>query len=312
MDEKTAARILIADDDPEILHLLKEFLERSGLSVLPAADGLEALEKIRSQRPDIAILDRHMPGLDGFSVCRLLRQDPLFEHMPLVILSAASERESKIAGLDLGADDFIAKPVDMAELLARVRMILRRTQMGLDANPLTHLPGNASIQNRVQRALQDEKPLAVLYLDLNQFKAYNDAYGYDAGNRVIRETGDLLIRLKKSMEEMEFVGHIGGDDFIVLTSPANMEAVAARITAEFDVLAPSFYSPEDRERGVIVAADRRGQVREFPIITVAIGICHNGFRRLESFAQISQIGTELKRHAKEKGGSVYVVDRRAD
>jgi len=312
MDEKGAARILIADDDPEILHLLKEFLERSGLTVLSAADGLEALEKIRSLRPDIAILDRHMPGLDGFSVCRLLRQDPLFEHMPLVILSAASERESKIAGLDLGADDFIAKPVDMDELLARVRMILRRTQMGLDANPLTHLPGNASIQNRVQRALKDEKPLAVLYLDLNQFKAYNDAYGYDAGNRVIRETGDLLIRLKKSMEEMEFVGHIGGDDFIVLTSPANMEAVAARITAEFDALAPSFYSPEDRARGVIIAADRRGQVREFPIITVAIGICHNGFRRLESFAQISQIGTELKRHAKEKGGSVYVVDRRAD
>ncbi|MDE1977088.1 MAG: response regulator [Elusimicrobia bacterium] len=312
MPENASVTILVADDDPEIVHLLSEFLERSGFQVLRASDGLEALEKIRAQHPDIAVLDRHMPGLDGFSVCRLLRQDPLFEHMPLVILSAAAERESKIAGLDLGADDFIAKPVDMDELLARVRMILRRTQMGLDANPLTHLPGNASIENRVRQALASGRPLAVLYLDLNQFKAYNDVYGYDAGNRVIRETAHLLIRLKGELETIDFVGHIGGDDFIVLSSPEHMEDVAARIAKEFDALAPGFYTPEDRTRGVIVTADRRGQIREFPIISVAMGVCHNAARTLESFAQISQICTELKRHAKEKGGSVYVIDRRSD
>ncbi len=312
MAENTPIHILLADDDPEIVRLLSDFLRRHGLAVETATDGLEALEKIRGLSPDLAILDRHMPGLDGFSVCRLLRQDPLFEHMPLVILSAAAERENKIAGLDLGADDFISKPVDMDELLARVRMILRRTKMGLDANPLTHLPGNASIENRINTALRENRPLAVLYLDLNQFKAYNDAYGYEAGNRVILETGNLLIRLKQEMGEISFVGHIGGDDFIVLTEPSVMEPVAKRITAEFDALARTFYTPEDLRRGKIIGKDRRGQVREFPIISVAIGICHNGARRLESFAQISQIGAELKRHAKENPGSAYVIDRRAD
>ena len=312
MNARADARILLADDDPEILILLKDFLAQSGFSVETATDGLDALDKIRSSSPDIAVLDRHMPGLDGFSVCRLLRQDPLFEHLPLIILSAAAERESKIAGLDLGADDFVAKPVDLDELLARIRMILRRTKKGLDANPLTHLPGNASIENRIQIALRNNRPLAVLYLDLNEFKAYNDAYGYEAGNRVIQETGRLLIRIKKESGAVDFVGHIGGDDFIVLTAPADMEAIAARITGEFDKLSPGFYTPEDRSRGKITSTDRRGRVREFTFISVAIGVCHNAGRALESFAQISQIGTELKRYAKEKGGSVYVIDRRTD
>ena len=312
MSARTMARprILVADDEPDLLQIMKETLEREGFTVETAADGADALDQIRGNPPDIAVLDLRMPQLDGFGVCRELRKDPLYEHLPVIILSASGTRDSKVEGLDLGADDFITKPVDIVELLARVRMILKRTRQGLDANPLTRLPGNVSIETHVEDALAAGRSLAVLYVDLNQFKAYNDCYGYDAGDRVIKATGLLLLRLTRQ-KEGRFVGHIGGDDFIVITDPADMEALAQRVIAEFDAMAPSFYNEADRKRRKIVSTDRQGRTIEFPLLSVAIGICHNSQRALSSYAQISQVGAELKKAAKQQAGSAFVLDRRA-
>jgi diguanylate cyclase (GGDEF)-like protein len=307
---RAAARILIADDIPDLLQALKDALERAGYAVTAVGDGAEALESIRRDPPDIAVLDLKMPKLTGFDVCRALRDDPLLENLPVVILSAAATRENKIEGLDLGADDFITKPVDVRELLARIRMILKRTRQGLDANPLTRLPGNLSIESRIERALSEERPLAVLYVDLNQFKAYNDVYGYDEGDRVLQTLARVLVDQVRGGGPVDFIGHIGGDDFIALSTPDRMETAAERICAAFDERVPSFYSEADRARGAIVAKDRQGAVREFPMLSVSIGICHNKERPLESFAQIAALGAELKKAAKARTGSSYVVDRR--
>jgi diguanylate cyclase (GGDEF)-like protein len=304
------ARILVADDEPDLLTIMKETLEREGFAVDTAEDGAEALAEIKKNPPDIAVLDLRMPQIDGFGVTRALREDPLYEHLPVIILTASGTRDTKIEGLNLGADDFITKPVDILELLARIRMILRRNRLGLDASPLTHLPGNVSIETRVEEALKDSKPLAVLYIDLNQFKAFNDAYGYDAGDHVLKATAQLLMKICRPRGE--FVGHIGGDDFIVLTAPDRMEPLAQEIGREFDKMAPGFYNDEDRKRGKIMSKDRQGKEREFPFLSVAIGICHNKTRALKSYAQISQLGAELKKHAKQKAGSAYVVDRRSE
>ncbi len=306
------ARILIADDVPDLLQALKETLEREGFSVNAVDNGEAALQAIRADPPDIAVLDLKMPRMTGFEVCEALRADPLLENLPVIILSASGTRDSKVAGLDLGADDFITKPVDVRELLARIRMILKRSRQGLDANPLTRLPGNLAIESRVERALSDGRPLAVLYVDLNQFKAYNDAYGYEEGDRVIKATARVLVDQLRAGAGASFVGHIGGDDFIVLSTPDVMEALARRICESFDKAAPSFYSEADRARGMIVAKDRQGNIREFPLLSVAIGICHNRERKLTGFAQISHLGAELKKVAKGKAGSAYVVDRRKD
>jgi diguanylate cyclase (GGDEF)-like protein len=216
-----------------------------------------------------------------------------------------------VEGLTLGADDFISKPVDVRELLARIRMILKRSRQGLDANPLTRLPGNLSIESRIDGALKAEKPLAVLYIDLNQFKAYNDVYGYEEGDRVIKALARVLVEPVRS-GQADFVGHIGGDDFIVLTTPERMESVAQSICDRFDAIVPSFYSEEDKARGFIRTKDRQGAVRDFPFISVSIGICHNQERKLQGFAQVAHLGAELKKAAKSKGGSAYVVDRRKD
>jgi len=306
-------RLVVADDSPDLLHLMRESLEAAGYDVRTAANGQEAVDLIREDPPDIVVLDLWMPIKDGFAVCRELKTDPVFHHLPIVILSAAGQLDNKIQGLELGADDFITKPVDIPELLARIRMILRRSQQGLDASPLTRLPGNVSIQRRIDEAIRGERPLAVLYVDLNSFKAYNDAYGYDAGDKVLQETGRLLMDAAKACGGPQyFVGHIGGDDFIVITDPERMEELSQRIITDFDAMSPSFYKDEDRSAGKIVSKDRQGQTREFPLLSVAVGVCHNRTRPLTSYAQVSEIGTELKKFAKREPGSRFIIDRRKD
>ncbi len=311
MSPEPKARILIADDLPELLAALQDTLEGEGFSVTAVEDGQAALDSIRADPPDIAVLDFKMPKMTGFEVCAALREDPLLENLPVVILSASGTRDSKVEGLTLGADDFISKPVDVRELLARIRMILKRSRQGLDANPLTRLPGNLSIESRIESIIAAGKPLAVLYVDLNQFKAYNDAYGYEEGDRVIRSLARVLVEPVRS-GQADFVGHIGGDDFILLTTPDRMETVAQKVCASFDAVVPSFYSEEDRTRGSIRTKDRQGVERDFPLLSVSVGICHNRERALKGFAQVAHLGAELKKAAKAKGGSAYVVDRRKD
>ena len=307
------ARLVVADDQEDLLAMMKDLLQMHGFEVRTAANGEDALSVIRSDPPDIVILDLWMPIKDGFTVCKELKEDPAFFHLPVILLSAASETENKIQGMELGADDFVTKPVDIAELLARIKMILRRTRQGLDANPLTHFPGNVSIQTRIANGLASKKPLAVLYIDLNNFKAYNDTYGYEAGDHVIRSTAHLLLKAVKSHgAPKDFVGHIGGDDFIVVTSPDAMEALSRAIVSAFDELAPSFYKPEDRARRKIVAHDRQGNPMEYPFLSVAIGVCHNTLRPLTTYAQVSAIGAELKGFAKRQEGSSYMIDRRRE
>ncbi len=313
MPEPARPRLLLADDEPDLLALMQETLERQGYEVTAVEDGEAALAAIRRNPPDIAVLDLMMPKRDGFSVCRELRNDPLFTNLPVIILSASGSRETKMEGMDLGVDDFIAKSMDIRELLARIRMILKRSRQGLDANPLTRLPGNRSIESRIEEALAGCRPLAVLYVDIDHFKSYNDAYGYEAGDTVIRALADILVQASRRWKDSpDFVGHIGGDDFILLTAPERMEETARAVIAGFDAAVPSFYKEEDRRRGKIVSTDRQGKIREFPFLSVSIGICHNSHRKLASLAQVSEIGAELKKHAKAQPGSKYVVDRRKD
>ena len=302
-------RILIADDQPDLLELLAKALSDAGYVVATAADGEQALEFVRSSPPDLVILDVDMPRRDGFSACAELKADPIHQHVPVILLTSIAETRSKVRGMDIGADDYVTKPVNVDEFLARVRMILRRTRSGLEANPLTRLPGNPAIAARLEEALQKKIAFAVLYVDLNQFKAYNDVYGYDAGDRVILRTADILM---KAIAPGEFVGHIGGDDFILLTSPERAEPLCGTILEAFDAAAPGFYREEDRKRGYIETRDRRGETRQFPLLSVAIGVATNSHRPLRSVGQISAIGSEVKKFAKTFKGSKYVIDRRTD
>lgn len=304
-------RVVIADDQPVLLSLMREMLSGAGFEVRTAEEGNEALKLIYDFNPEMVVLDYALPFKTGFDITLEMRANPLYANTPIMILTAVSDKQLKLKGLSLGIDDYMIKPVDTDELIARIRMIMKRTRQVLDSNPLTKLPGNPSIQANIERRLSRKEKFAVLYLDLNNFKAFNDIYGFEAGDKVIKSAATLIVNRTKNSEGGEaFIGHIGGDDFISVCSYDSAEEISRSIIRDFDAIAPSFYSEEDRTRGYIVTEDRLGKMQKFPLISISIGIVHNKDKDLTSFTQISEIGSELKHRAKQEGGSAYIVDRR--
>ncbi len=304
-------RILIVDDDPDIRDVLKLTLSEENYEVIEAKDGEEALKLINSKPPNLVLLDYKMPKLDGREVCRRVKKDLLLSHLPIIMVTGKGDISDKVNGIDAGADDYIVKPFEPKELLARIRMILRRTERDLEANPLTRLPGNVSILNELSQRLESKSIFSVCYIDLDKFKSYNDKYGFEHGDEVIKETARILIRsVQEQGNTNDFIGHIGGDDYVVVTTPDKAENISNQIISDFDKTAPSFYSEADRKKGFIFAKDRKGKEQKIPLLTVSIGIVSNEERKINHVAEVGEIGAELKTLAKAMEKSVYVKDRR--
>lgn len=304
-------KVLIADDDHNLRELLTEALPKHRFEVYQAADGNETWDTVRNLRPDLVLLDVMMPGLDGLEVCRLMRENPYTSNIPVIMLTAKTQLKDKLEGIESGADDYVTKPFDPLELQARIEMHLRRYLRDSDMSPTTELPGNKAIEKALRARLDSGERFAFLYVDLDDFKAYNDYYGFHMGSDVIRMTGRLLaLVLREAGREQDFLGHVGGDDFIIITSMEYAEAIAEQIIKRFDGEIGRFYQDEDLEKGYIVSVDRRGYVMKFPVMTISISIVHNAYRRLTDPAQVGRIAAELKKYAKNLEGSVYVFDRR--
>jgi PleD family two-component response regulator len=304
-------KILIADDDPDIRDVLKITLTEENYETIEAKNGEEALEIIRSKPLDLVLLDYKMPKMDGLQVCDLVKKDLLLAHLPIIMVTGKGEISDKIDGIDSGADDYIVKPFEPKELLARIRMVLRRTKRDLEANPLTRLPGNVAILNELTNCIENKKPYAVCYVDLDKFKAYNDKYGFEHGDDVIRETARILLGAAKEYgNEQDFVGHIGGDDFVVITTPDLSDKICEKIIHDFDKISPSFYNPEDRENGFIVGYDRQKNIHKILLLSVSIGVVTNQTRDITHVAQVGEIGAELKKLAKNVEKSNYIKDKR--
>lgn len=304
-------KILVVDDDPNIRELIVETLSEDKYLSIEARDGKEALEICQVERPDIIVLDVMMPDLDGLEVCLQLRGEALTSHIPIILLTAKGLLEDKIKGMETGADDYLTKPFDPLELEARISMHLRRSVRDGEASPLTGLPGNRAIEEAIESRILEELRFAVCYIDLDDFKAYNDRYGFLAGSEVIKLTTQAILEsLEKYGGSEDFVGHIGGDDFLVVTEMERAPLIAQEVIRLFDARIPSRYDPEDRERGGIISTDRSGKLNEFSIMTISIAIAHNTYRKLDHPGKVAQIAAELKKYAKEMQGSNYVFDRR--
>lgn len=306
-----SAKILLADDSHAIRFLVTEILTNAGFTVIQAQDGQEAIEKTYKENPDLLILDYEMPKKTGFEVVKEVRSRTGYLHTPIIIFTAMTDKSTKLEGLGLDIDDYLTKPADEDEIVARVKLLLKRSQQKMDSNPLTHLPGNPSIQARVEREINTNKPFAVLYCDLNNFKSFNDKYGFDAGDHVLKTTADIIVQAAR-LDPNAFVGHIGGDDFIVVCAFDKAELIAKEIVQRIDQVAPSFYSEEDKKQGFMLSTNRKGEEEKFPFLAMGIGIVHNTKKPLTSFAMVSSIGSELKCLAKQHPkGSYYVMDRRS-
>jgi len=304
-------KILAVDDDPDILDVLEASLEDE-FYVTKASTGQELFSKIGAENPDILILDYMLPDTTGIEICRKLRENSLFIHLPILMLTGKGETENKVEGLDAGADDYMIKPFSPPELLARIKMLIRRSTISLDANPLSRLPGNVSINKELTKRIESKNKFAVLYLDIDNFKALNDYYGFERGDTVIKELSRVIIEcVQKKGTVGDFIGHIGGDDFVIVTIPDKAEDIAKEIINEFNKSSPKFYDENDRIKGYIETQDRNGIQRKFPFVTISIGIITNLNRKFTHIAEISSVGAELKEKAKKSSTSSYIIDRRA-
>lgn len=305
------ATILVADDDPKVRELLRIFLEKVGYRVILAGNGTEAISMAQENVPDVILVDVMMPQMDGFEVCRQLRNDTRIGHVPILMLTSRSALGDKLSGFESGADDYVTKPFDLDELLARIRALLRRAREVSVRSPLTGLPGNRLLEEELRYRLQSGGALTLLYVDMDNFKAFNDAYGFVRGDEAIR----LLARLiQESVAEKgssdDFIGHIGGDDFAIITRPDQAEAICKTLIERFDAAIPALYDPADLEQGYLRGYDRHGVPHRFPLMTISIGVVSNVNRTFSGPDEIGRLAAEMKHLAKRVPGSAYAVDRR--
>jgi len=304
-------KVLVVDDDPDILDLVQTILE-GDYEVVLASNGTEALEKTKTHGANLLILDYNLPDMQGPQICKALRKDPLFIHTPILMLTGKGEIEDKVTGLESGVDDYMVKPFLPEELLARIRMLLRRSDINLDANPLSRLPGNTSINKELEERINSKEKFAVLFIDLDNFKALNDYYGFEKGDMVIKETARLIISVSQEKGTLnDFIGHVGGDDFVAITAEDKAEDIAKAIVNQFDKMAPNFFDEKDRLKGFIETKGRDNQIHKFGFPTISIGIVSNLNQEFSHIAQISSQGAEVKAYAKEFPESKYILDRRS-
>ena len=303
-------RVLIVDDDQDIARILRFRLQKKGFECVLAANGLEALEKIDTHHPDLVLLDVMMPKMDGFTACREIRKRNAWCRIPVIMLTAKGDIADKVSGIGEGADDYIVKPFEFEELLARVHMILRRTQETMSANPLTGLPGNNVISKKVESVIAAGTPFAACYADLDHFKAYNDEYGFEAGDKVIKFLAEILVRVTREKSQQSFVGHIGGDDFLFLVDLDAFETCCQSVIQLFDSGISQFYRDEHVRSGFLESINRQGQRMRFPLMSLSIGVVTNSQRTAGDAMQVSNRAAEMKKYAKGQAGSCYRVDRR--
>ena len=306
-----AERILVADDDPVLRTLIAAVLEAQGFEVVTVPSGDALVRVAREVLPDLLLIDVMMPVMDGLEAVRQLRNDTRTGHLPMLLITAQAAPRQAVIGLEIGADDYITKPFDNDLLVARVKANLRRAARMPVNSPLTGMSGNLLIEEEVNYRLRHGRSFALLWVDLDNFKSFNDAYGFARGDRVIRLVGDLIAEIKHARgSEEDFVGHIGGDDFVIVTDPAASAEISEQLIERFDVAIVQFYDAPEMERGYLLGLDRYGTPRRFPLVSLSIGIVDTSKRTFDSYEEVSNVAAELKSFAKKTVGSSFAIDER--
>ena len=304
--------ILVVDDDADIARFVEFNLRLHGFDVIIAGDGQEALEMIEQHRPDLAVVDLMMPRIDGLELTRRLRADPMTTALPVIMLTAKGMTVDKVHGLTAGADDYLVKPFDTAELIARVSSTLRRNKEFREVSPLTGLPGNSRVRREITDRVRSGLDYAVGYVDIDRFKSVNDRYGFVRGDEFISALARSLHRAVVSVGlPPAFLGHIGGDDFVIVCAPEQVRPLTERAVVDFERAADELYDPTDAARGYVELSDRRGNVRRAALVTLSIGVSlSTAERRFTDPLDAIAIASEMKSAAKHQPGSYVAVDRR--
>jgi PleD family two-component response regulator len=289
------ARLLVVEDDKDISNMLQIYFKGQGFEVDVAVRGATALEKTRHNLPNLIILDIMLPDIDGFEVCRILRTHIRTSHVPVIFLTQKDERSDKLAGLELGADDYVTKPFDIEELRLRVQRAISRAEQQSLTDPRSGLPAGRLIEEQLRRIIR-QKNWAYMDVRINHFEPFKETYGFVAGDDVLRFTamviGEVLDELGTASD---FIGHAGGDSFVIVTAAEVVMAVRGLLKRRFAEEVLSHYNFLDREQGHIRVVNKDGQLEQSPLMKLAIGIVSPDEYQFADIREITELAAEARR-----------------
>lgn len=292
------ARMLIVEDDFDISNMLRIYFQSKGYEVKVAQRGEEALEICRTQLPHIIVLDIMLPDMDGYDVCRELRSTLRTSHVPIIFLTQKDERSDKIHGLELGADDYITKPFDLEELRLRVKSALSRATIQSLTNPTTGLPSGNLIEEQL-RGLMRRDGWGIVYAGIKGFDDFNEEYGFVAGEDVLRFAAMVF---GKAIDEVgtnnDFIGHIGGDDFIVITKKDLVSDLAEEMKERFDEGVGTHYDWQTRQQGYLLVKDEEGKEQKVDLMSLAVGIITDEDGPFSDIREITEAAASARREGR--------------
>ena len=268
-----ANRILIAESEPYNAQRLEQAFHRDGHETLVVHTGEQAWEICRRQLPQAVLIDTDLPDLDGYEILRRIRDSLRTRHIHVILLAAGNERRDKIAGLEMGADDYITKPYDIEEVRLRVRNALLRANVGNLVNPATNLPGNRLIQEQLRELLRRQDDWALIRVVLSHLDEFADAHGFLAGEDVLRTTAQILTEaLDQWGSPDDFIGHSGGDEFILITSTDAAAHILPSLAQQLESIGRIHYTPDERERGFVTLRQSDGSEVQAPLLQADVQI----------------------------------------
>ena len=273
---------------------------------------LKNYKEIFKSSPDILVIDEDIFDTEkqSIKICKEIRKDENNSITPIIMVSSNKETSHIIEMLKNEVELVLSKPVNDDVLYYSVKNIMKLLNSNRMVSPLTGLPGNIQIQSEMAERLNNGENFAMLYIDLDNFKAYNDTYGFSSGDEIIKFTAKVIEKYVFKENENNFVGHIGGDDFVAIVDDKNYESICQDIITDFDENVKKFFKKEDIEKGYLEVENRKGIIEEFPITSVSIGAVEVNKEKFKNTIEIGEAGAEVKHLAKTIYGSTYVIDRR--
>jgi diguanylate cyclase (GGDEF)-like protein len=290
-------KVLLVDDDQMQRKAYRISLGDPGRIFFEADDGDVAIEIAADEKPDIILTDYHMPNMDGIELVRRIRTNPFTAHLPVIMVSGETDVARRVAMIRAGADDVVLKPYNPDELAARVDMVTARCNRELSTDCLTRLPGNEATRGQIAGRLGRKKPFALCYLDIDDFKAFVDRYGYERASRAIAAVARLIERsVRDAGTPSDFVGHIGGDDFVLLVSLDRARTICDHALELFGKRVPDLYDDDDRG----------GEIRRFRLMSLSAVIIDCTAVVPCTPGALADVVARLKAEAKAQEGSVVV------
>ena len=306
-----AREIYIVNDNQELMNRLKESFKIENHEYNFTTINAFELEVALRNIPDLIIIDEDNININTVEFCKSIRANEDNSITPIMILSSNTDKYHRDEIFKTAVQYFITKPIDNEYLYYTIKNITDLLYKNRRVSPLTGLPGNVQIQAEMKKRLLNKEVFAIVYFDLDNFKAYNDVYGFANGDEIIKFTSRTISKYIHQIPESDnFIGHVGGDDFIAIISKADYESVCQNIILEFDKFAVTYYNEIDAERGFVEVANRKGIMEQFPLTSISIAVVEVDYKHFKSTLEIGEIGAQVKHQAKTVLGSTYVINRR--